>query len=77
MSPDEINQFVTLARKYLTNEYPRIADLRLDSAQYADMWHLVRGVEAAVRLRNFFFKLELEEIDRDLAGCLQFPARNS
>jgi hypothetical protein len=58
MSSQEIDDFVTLARRYLTNAYPRIIQHSLTSPEYEDTWRLVRGVEAAVKLRRVLLEVQ-------------------
>jgi hypothetical protein len=70
-SSEKIDQFVTLARGYLTTAYPRISQLTFTSAEYDEVWRLVRGVEAAVKLRRLLLEAELAEIDQELEGCSQ------
>ena len=58
MSSQEIDDFVALARRYLTNAYPRISQHSLTSPEYEDTWRLVRSVEAAVKLRRVLLEVQ-------------------
>jgi hypothetical protein len=65
---EELETFISLARKYLASVYTTLATERVTPSREAELWHLVNGVEAAMRMRAVVFNLELAEIDRDLAG---------
>jgi hypothetical protein len=63
---EQVETFISLARKYLADVYTKLATERVTPAQEAELWHLVNGVEAAMRMRAVALDLELAEIDRDL-----------
>jgi hypothetical protein len=65
---EQVETFISIARKYLADIYIKLATERATPAQEAQLWHLVNGVEAAIRLRGVALNLELEEIDRELDG---------
>jgi hypothetical protein len=65
---EQVETFISIARKYLADIYIKLATERVTPAQEAQLWHLVNGVEAAIRLRGVALNLELEEIDRELDG---------
>ncbi|WP_068019261.1 hypothetical protein [Rhodoplanes sp. Z2-YC6860] len=71
MSSQEIDDFITLARRYLTNAYPRISQHSFMSPEYEDTWRLVRGVEAAVKLRRVL--LEVQETGENAVARIFSP----
>ncbi len=69
MPSEDIDQFVALSRKYLAGAYVKIALEQLTPPELAAMWSLVRGVEAALRLRGI--SLDEELLDRDIENLLR------
>jgi hypothetical protein len=65
---EQVETFISIARKYLADIYLKLATEPQTPAQEAQLWHLVNGVEAAIRLRAVALNMELEEIDRELDG---------
>jgi hypothetical protein len=63
---EEIEAFIAIARKYLAKAYTKIALQRLTSPQQAELWSLINGVEAAIKMRAASLEHELEQIDREL-----------
>jgi hypothetical protein len=63
---EEIEQFIAISRKYLAGAYVKIALEPLTPSELSTMWSLIRGVEAAMKLRGISLQDELEQLDRDL-----------
>ena len=70
---EDIEHFIALSRKYLAGAYVKIAIEPLTPPELAAMWSLVRGVEAAMKLRGL--SLDEEELDRDIENLLRPPAK--
>ena len=68
MPSDEVEIFISLARKYLADLYTKLATEPVTAAEEAELWQLVNGVEAAMRMRAVVLNLELEEIGLELEG---------
>ena len=65
---DEVESFLALAREFLADLYIRLATARLTPAQEAELWRLVDGVEAAMRMRAVVLDLGRDAIARELEG---------
>ena len=65
---DDVASFLALARGYLADLYIRLATAHLTPAQQTELWRLVNGVEAAMRMRAVVLGLELDAIERELEG---------
>mgnify|MGYP006873845732 CR=1 FL=1 len=65
---DDVETFISLARKYLADVYTTLGTERVPPEQEAELWQLVNGVEAAMRMRAVALNLQLDDIDRDLEG---------
>ena len=65
---DEVESFLALARRYLADLYIRLATAPLTPAREAELWRLVDGVEAAMRMRAVVLDLGRDAIARDLEG---------
>jgi hypothetical protein len=63
---EDIDAFIDISRKYLAGAYTKIALCPLTAHQEAEMWALIRGVEAAMKMRGVSIEPELEAIDREL-----------
>jgi hypothetical protein len=63
---DEVESFLALAREFLADLYIRLATARLTPAQEAELWRLVDGVEAAMRMRAVVLDLGRDAIAREL-----------
>jgi hypothetical protein len=74
---EDIENFLAIARKYLANAYTNIALEPLTFPQQAEMWSLIYGVEAAMKMRGVCLAHELEQVDRELEGLFRSnsPAR--
>jgi len=72
---DEAETFIPLARKHLAAFYIKLATGPLTPAQEAELWRLVEGVEAAVRMRAVLLDLDLDAIDRELEGEIERRCR--
>lgn len=66
MPSEQVETFISLARKYLADVYTKLATERVTPTQEAELWQLVSGVEAAMRMRAVALNLELDEINREL-----------
>ena len=65
---DDVENFLALAREFLADLYIRLATARLTPAQEAELWRLVDGVEAAMRMRAVVLDLGRDAIARELEG---------
>jgi hypothetical protein len=63
---EQVETFISLARKYLADVYTKLATEPVTPAQEAELWQLVSGVEAAMRMRAVALNLEVDEINREL-----------
>ena len=66
MPTEDIETFLAIARNYLSNAYTKIALQSLPPSKEAELWSLIHGVEAAMRMRGASLNAELEQIDREL-----------
>jgi hypothetical protein len=68
---DEIETFLALARKNLAIAYTKIALHSVTPTQEAQLWCLIHGVEAAMKIRALSLEDELEGIDRELESLFR------
>ena len=63
MPTQDIERFLATARNYLTSAYTKIALQSLTPPKEAELWSLIHGVEAAMRMPGASLNAELEQID--------------
>jgi hypothetical protein len=63
---EDFDAFIDISRKYLAGAYTKIALCPLTPHQESEIWALIRGVEAAMKMRGASLEQELEAIDREL-----------
>jgi hypothetical protein len=66
VSVEEIDSFLIVARAYLRRAYTRIALEALQPDEETEMWRLIEGVEAAIKLRDISLQHQHELVDREL-----------
>jgi hypothetical protein len=63
---NDTETFIAIARQQIVHARIRLASGSLTSAEEADLWHVVDGIEAIIKMRARSFEAELEQIDREL-----------
>jgi hypothetical protein len=72
---EEIETFIAISRKYLAEAYVKIALHPLTSSGQSEMWALIGGVEAAMKLRGLSLEHALEDVDRELEDIFRPSSR--
>jgi len=72
---DDIETFLALGRKNLAIAYTKIALHSVTPAQEAQLWSMIHGVEAAMKIRVLSLDDELEQIDRELESLFRPSGR--